>query len=102
MAHAGNQHRGGDHLGRWAWADCIRIGRGCRAPTPCSSTAVPPDAEAGPIALKRAGLRGLGGGAHRRDDCPPLDWGRLTLLGDHCDRIVLDTPSERGGGTGRP
>jgi phosphoribosylanthranilate isomerase len=31
----------------------------------------------------------------------PLDTGRLLILGDLCDRIVLDTPSERGGGTGK-
>ncbi len=31
----------------------------------------------------------------------PLDLGLLSRMGDLCDRIVLDTPSERGGGTGK-
>jgi phosphoribosylanthranilate isomerase len=31
----------------------------------------------------------------------PLDLELLSRMGDLCDRIVLDTPSERGGGTGK-
>jgi phosphoribosylanthranilate isomerase len=31
----------------------------------------------------------------------PLDLGLLSRIGEQCDRIVLDTPSERGGGSGK-